>query len=150
QVGSPNIAYDSTIIRSDDLDSSPPHWCNPATILANSGSCPTNSTTLAGDPPNWGTGSGVMFVNNQKTARIMAVMPANYQDDGVHCPTLEGSNSWVYIVTSSGDFTNDYLFRVPCVVFQNLNTSDWLAWDGATWTSTLTNAASIHLAGTVS
>jgi Concanavalin A-like lectin/glucanases superfamily len=143
QVGSPYSAYDSTLIRSDDLDSSPPHWCNSATIAANSGTCPANNTTKAGDPPNWATGSGVLFANQPKFSRLKPILPADYQDDGVHCPAIEGSNNYMYFLTESGDFLNAYALRVTCANLPSLRTSDWEAWTGSGWSSTLSNAASV-------
>jgi hypothetical protein len=141
QNGAPFIAYDTTLIRSDDLDSSPPHWCNATTLSG--GACPSNATTLAGSAPNWITGAGVMFQNKPNFSRLMPVLPANWQDDGVHCPTIEGSNTFMYFLTESGDFLNSYGLRVACANLPNLNPADWQAWDGSTWTSTLSNAAPI-------
>src|SRR5262249_11504452 len=143
QAGSPYNAYDSTLLRSDDLDSSPPHWCNPATITANFGACPANNTTKAGDPPAWSTGSGVLFANQPKFSRLKPILPADYQDDGVHCPTIEGSNTYMYFLTESGDFLNAYALRVTCTNLPNLRASDWETWNGSAWTSTLSGAASL-------
>jgi hypothetical protein len=141
---------DATLIRSDDIDSATPHFCNPATIQANGGTCPSNATTLAGDRPTWSTGAGVLFPNNSKTTEMSPVLPANYQDTGSTCPTVEGQNTYVYFIGESGDTTSLYIFRVPCANLPNLNVSDWQAWNGSGWTSTLSAAASVAVLSTYS
>jgi Concanavalin A-like lectin/glucanases superfamily len=137
------LTIDATFLRSDDIDSANPHFCNPATLAANSGTCPSNSTTLAGDPPRWSTGTGVLFPNDQRTAGLFPILPANYQDDGSTCPSVEGQNTYVFFYGQSSDTLGMYLYRVPCATLPNLNIADWQAWTGSAWTSTLANAASI-------
>jgi hypothetical protein len=143
-------AYHSTLIRSDDLDSAPPHFCNSATLV--DGQCPKNDTTLKGSPPDFAGGTtGIMFpgnANGNNLGRLMPVLPANWQDDGSTCPVIpesvggNGTGDYVYFFTEGGNFMNMYgPYRVLCTDLPKLDANKWQAWDGSAWTSTLANAA---------
>lgn len=61
----------TTIIVSDDLAV---HWCNPKTWAANGNTCPHNSTTAKGDPPQGPTLDGaVMWPGNSHMADMQLV-----------------------------------------------------------------------------
>lgn len=137
-----------TILMSPDIDSYPnSHWCNPHTLSVNSGTCPSNSTTLAGDRPTWASGvsGGVMFPNNTLTTELRPILPVDWQDDGSSCPTVEGQSTYLYWFSGTG------IYRVTCSAFPNLDKSDWQVCTVitagtpntcGTWSSTLTDTPS--------
>jgi hypothetical protein len=151
QSGDNGWAFHSTLLRSDDLDTAPPHFCTNATLSG--GVCPANATTLAGSPPDFANGTtGIMFpgnaANGNNLGRIMPILPANWQDDGSTCPVIpvsaggDGTGSYAYFFAEGGDFMNMYgPYRVLCQDLPQLDATKWQAWDGTAWTSTLANAA---------
>jgi Concanavalin A-like lectin/glucanases superfamily len=152
--GTGNTYGDShaTIIKTCNPASSPPTWVNPSHV--------GGSPVANGDPPTWNTaspGSDIMWPATagavNKLSRMVAVQPADWQDDGSHCPTIptsaggDGAGTYAYFFSkSTGAYSSSGArlygpFRVTCANLPNLDKTQWEAWDGAAWTSTLSSAA---------
>jgi hypothetical protein len=136
----------SSFVRTDNVDASPPLWKNPA-HLAFGGNA-------NGDMPNWAAAdSSVMFpvgagAGPNKFGHIVFIIPANYVDDGVHCPVIPtsmgGDGSGNYVYAYSDDGLRLYgPHRVLCSNLPNLNASQWETYTGSAWTSNLSNPRKI-------
>lgn len=107
-----NGAHNVTIMMSSDLTAVTPHLCNPKTVAANSGSCPANATTAAGDPPTGPADSATMWPGASHMGYLQFI--------GIF-------NSYLYANSIDSAFTGYYLSRVPVTSIQDVSTWEYFS-----------------------